>query len=96
MSYLNTPRKRKYTTVNAEPFHVYRRKVWQLLQDPEAAGRLHSITVLRPYDFDESHVDKFRLDARKYRHTALVERETEVNQLFQLLCRHTPHLRFFE
>jgi hypothetical protein len=82
--------------VDAKPFHVYRRKVWQLLQDPESAGRLRSITVLRPYDFDESHVDKFRLDARKHRHTALVERETEVDQLSQLLYRHAPHLRFFE
>jgi len=69
------------------------------MTNSKSAARLRSIILLSPFDY-ELVSDKLSIsqlyDARRYRDTALVEKDSLVDNVLNLIRRNSPEIRFFE
>lgn len=69
-----------------------------MMLSPGDAARLRSLTLLQPFDYDFGN-DQPRsqfVDVRKYRHTALVEKDSQVDLVLEIIRQNAPQLRYFE
>lgn len=72
----------------ADFFEGRSQSVWQLLQDPQRAARLRSITMLRPLYNGNNET--------RYLKTAWAEQESHVDHVLGTTRQNVPGLRFFE
>jgi hypothetical protein len=96
---MNSTRLKRKRSATAASFETYRGRVWQLLQHPQYAGRLRSITLLSSFDHGEISEDlplsQF-CDIRKYRGSALVEKDFHIDCILDVVRQNAPELHFFE